>query len=132
MATRMSQVEAFLPVTALTVSGGATPSVTGQIDISRTDGNFSLFLINSGASTSLTVTYKLGYITKANYTKGTYTYITPEGGGTIVNLTALNIAAGSKHEAISVDPAQKLQFTCTNNDAMNTATVSLYVAFQET
>jgi hypothetical protein len=128
----MAQVEAFAPLTALTVSGGATPSVTGQwIDLGRSDGNISLFLINAGASTSLTVTYQFGFITRANEKLGTVTAISPEGGGTITNLTTVDINASQKHEAISVDPTMYIRFNCTNVSAIATATVSLYVAFQE-
>jgi hypothetical protein len=129
---RMNQVEGFAPLTALTASGGATPSVTGQaVDIGKSDGNISLFLINAGDSTSLTVTYQFGYITRANEKTRTITWITPEGGGGIVNLTTVDIHGSSKHEAISVDPTMYIRFICTNNDAVNAATMSLYVVFQE-
>lgn len=128
----MSQVEAFLPGTALSVSGGATPSVTGQpIDLSYSDGNISLFLENSGASTSLTVTYQFGYIKRENEKLGTITWITPEGGGAIVNLTTVNIAGTNKHEAITVDPTKYIRFICANADGGNTAAVSLYATYQE-
>ena len=131
---KMSQVEAFAPLTALTVSGGATPAVTGQwIDLGRSDGNISLFLQNAGTSQSLTVTYQFGYITRANEKDRVITAETPEGGGGIVNLTTVNIATGSIHEAITVDPTMHIRFICTNADAVGgrTATVSLYVVYQE-
>ena len=128
---RTVQAEGFAPLTDLTVSGGLTPSVTGlAIDLSKCDGNLSLILVNGGASTSLTVTYEFGYILRANAMSKTVTWITPEGGGTIANLTTVNIAAADIHEAITVDPITHIRFICANADAINTATVSLYVIFQ--
>ena len=130
---RVFQSEAFAPNTALTVSGGATPAVTGQwIDVGQSSGNISLVLENSLTSQDLSVTYQLGYIKRADEKVGTVTPITPADGGIVTDLTNANIPAGAQHGTISVATGMKYRFTVTNNDAVGgrTAGVTLYVLYQ--
>jgi len=115
--------------TTLTASGGATPSVTGEYcDFAEVDSNFSLVLINAGDSTSLTVTYQLGYLAdgvtehQAKSDPSTYiTWMTPADGGAVATMTAVDINASVIHASLTLAVAKFYRFTITNNDAVNGA-----------
>lgn len=115
--------------TTLTVSGGATPAVTGEYcDFAEVDSNFSLVLVNAGASTSLSVTYQLGYLAdgvtehQAKSDPATYiTWMTPADGGAVAGMTAVNIAGSSVHVSLTLAVAKFYRYTITNNDAVNGA-----------
>lgn len=130
--SRMVCVPAFKPATALTVSGGLTPSVTGKwIECGSAGGDFSLILENSGVSISLTVTYELGYMKDINVPAETITAITPTVGGAIADLTAVDVTITAKHASISTATTKWIRFNCANNAAAQTAVTTLYVVYQE-
>lgn len=131
MSSLLNQEEAFLPSTALTVSGGVTPSVTGRwIDI-YAESRVSMILVNDGTSTDLDVTYQIGYIKREDAIKGTRTAITPADGGTPAELTAANIPGSHKHGSVLTLAPGVYRFNVANADGVNTATVSLYIIFKQ-
>lgn len=129
---QVMQAELITPDTALTISGGATPAVTGgYLLVSDMVSPMSLFLVNDGASTDLTVTYQIGFIDSGDCpTTPTITWVTPADGGTVTDLTNVNIATSKKHASISLACAKYYRFIVTNADAGNIATVCLYGVLQ--
>jgi hypothetical protein len=124
--------------TTLTASGGATPSVTGPTQyLGQVDSNFSCILENSGASTSLSVTYQIGFlatgITEEQAVRDPSNYITwatPEDGGAVAGMTTLNIAGSNKHVSLTLAVCKWYRFIITNNDAVNGAGVRLSLIAQ--
>ena len=126
------QDDAIIPDSDLTVSGGATPAVTGRVvHVGDVVSPFSLFLKNEGNSTSLTVTYQIGFVDEAD--KGsdpTITWVTPADGGAIDDFAAVDINNNQKHASINLAVSEYYRFIVTNNDGGNTAKVSLYLVRQ--
>jgi len=78
--TKLIQQAAIPDDTALTVAGGATPYVDGyNLDLSDMAplSKAFLFLRNEGTSTSLSVTYKTGFVDADSQPTGDISYITP-------------------------------------------------------
>lgn len=123
--------------TVLTASGGATPAVTGNpIPIGSSGDGMSLFLSNSGASTSLSVTYQIGFFNQAAQMDklDNLTWCTPDDSGVMGSaLTAIDINASYAHGSTGgLAPGKYYRFIVTNNDAVNGATVSLFGQYQFT
>lgn len=133
MKTNTRQIE-IIPSTALTVSGGATPSVTSEAqDVSNADftsGGIGLILVNSGISTSLTVTYQVGY--KIPMQDASIVWV----GGTtftaISALTTVNVPGDAKYGLVTEikNPCVYVRFKVANADAAKTATVRLIMMKQ--
>ena len=135
--TKLIQQAAIPDDTALTVAGGATPYVDGyNLDLSDMAplSKAFLFLRNEGTSTSLSVTYKTGFVDADSQPTGDISYITPITSKGTTPFTAFNIANSNGSEAgdsFLLEPAQYYKFRVTNNDATagHTATVSLYLLY---
>lgn len=113
---------------AVTVSGGATPTATGILNGKHLAGPISLFLLGS-ASTDVTVTYEIG---EKKPDETSYTYVTPADGGAITDLTNSDLSGGDWiHGSMSLPVGKKFKFTITNNDAVNADTVSLKIDAEE-
>jgi len=127
---RVSQNPLIPNDTVLTVAGGATPAVTGSaFSIENIVSPVSLILVNDGTSTSLSVTYQIGFVNSGDEgVAPTVTWVTPADGGAVADLTAANIAGSYKHASISLAVAKYYRFIVTNNDATggHTATVCLF------
>ena len=116
---------------ALTVSGGATPSATTtKVNLEESQGLISLFLQNTGTSTSLTVTYQIGIDTLGYGDSDDFLWMTPADGGAITDMTTVNIASSYVHASLSLAMGKYYRFVVTNVDGANTATVNLYTNFQ--
>ena len=132
MSRHITEVE-VIQATDLTVSAGATPSVTSKpqtlanADMTTAPG---LILINSGASTSLTVTYQIGY--KIPLKDAAVVWV----GGTtftaLAQLTTVNCPGDAKYGVCAEisTPCNYVRFKVTNADAGNTATVRLILLKQ--
>lgn len=129
MSQRTEQRDLIAPDTALTISGGTTPSVTGPaINVSDITSPISLFLVNDLTSDDLTVTYEIGFVDEGDEDKAmpTITWVTPADGGAVSDMTAKDCNASECHASISVAVAKYYRFIVTNNSAGKTAQVSLF------
>jgi len=124
--------------TSLTVSGGATPSATGEaLDFGKVDSNFSLILENSGQSDDLSVTYQIGYLEKGMTEEQAkrnpddfLKWITPADGGAVSSLTNVDCAGSAAHASLSLAVGKFYRFIVTNNSATKTATIRLSIIAQ--
>ena len=127
----IDQMELIPPDSELTVSGGATPSVTGPArDLSNITSPMSLFLKNELTSDDLSVTYQVGFIDEADKLTGTITWMTPADGGAVGDMTNVDCNGSQCHASISLACAKYYRFIVTNNAAAKTAKVSLYGTVQ--
>ena len=138
MAMRDIQQWEAVKTTALTASGGATPSVTGELCVfTQVDSNFSLFLENSGSSTSLSVTYQIGYmadgVSEDNVMRDNdlISWLTPADGGAVADMTTVDCSGSAIHASLTIAVGKWYRFIITNNDAGNSAdSVRLSIAAQ--
>jgi hypothetical protein len=120
---------------SLTISGGETPSITGNsIYLSDSTGNISVFLKNTGDSTDLSVTYEVGYIAP-NDDEKTEIFLTPEDGGLVSTLQNADTTIVPAKDNFTIHASESLavgnyKFTVTNNDSVDTAIVTLIIQMQ--
>jgi len=132
----ISQRDLIPSDTVLTKSSGATPSVTGPaIKMGSVVSPLGLFLVNEGDSTSLSVTYQVGYIDKASLghevSDPDVSWLTPADGGAVTDMTTVDINSSAKHASLAgLSCCKFYRFIVTNADTVNGATVSLYGHFQ--
>ena len=140
MGRKMVQVEA-IPITALT-TGGAVASKTGSwLDVGSAKSSLSLILhLSAGTSTSLTVTYEIGYIPEGKEIVPVRSLkddalspiqeMTPDDDGVVTEMTTVDLATSLVriHDVLTLPPIKWIRFKCTCVN--NTGTVQLFALFQ--
>ncbi|MFW9872132.1 MAG: hypothetical protein ACFFG0_03445 [Candidatus Thorarchaeota archaeon] len=112
----------------LAQSGSITGRKLTAREIGKSLSSISLFLQNTGLSTSLTVTYQIGFLPPdVTQSDSNINWLTPSDGGDIPDLTTVNITTDNyKHKSISLAPGEYYRFIITENGNNTANNVALY------